>query len=97
MSRTDTIRSFWMNFEGTKYVKVNKNGNIQLFSLPYALKCEMSIDFKEILGFKITKIAFSHNEKLVIIGDEKHFAVAEIESIESFFKFNIILLINILK
>ena len=31
-------------------------------------------------------IAFSYNEKLVNVGDGKHLAVAEIESIESFFK-----------
>ena len=42
----------------------------------------MSIDFEESLGFKITKIAFSHNERLVIVGNEKHLAVAEIENIE---------------
>ena len=75
-----------MNFEETKFVTVDDKGNIQLFFLPYALKCEMSIDLKKILGFEITKIAFSHNEKLVIVGDSKHLAVAEIESIESFFK-----------
>ena len=86
MPRIDWIKSFWMNSEGTKYVTVDKNGNIKLFSLPYSLKCEMSIDFEERLGFKITLIAFSHNERLVIVGDENHLAVAEIENIESFFK-----------
>ena len=75
-----------MNFEETKFVTVDDKGNIQLFFLPYALKCEMSIDFEEMLGFKITLIAFSYNEKLVIVGDENHLAVAEIENIESFFK-----------
>ena len=40
-----------MNFEETKFVTVDDKGNIQLFFLPYALKCEMSIDFEEMLGF----------------------------------------------
>ena len=82
MPSTHSIKSFWMNSKETKFVTVDAEGNIQLFSLPYALECEMSIDFKKILGFKILMIAFSHNEKLVIIGDEKHLAVAEIENIE---------------
>ena len=43
------------------------------------------MNFDSRLGFKITKIAFSHNEKLVIIGDENTLAVAEIKSIEEFF------------
>ena len=78
MPYNDNIISFWMNAEETKCVIVDNDSNhLIMFSLPYALiECDMSIDFEEKLGFKITKIAFSHNEKLVIIGDEKHLAVA---------------------
>ena len=71
-----------MNSEETKFVTIDDKGNIQLFSIPYALECEMSINFEESLGFKITMIAFSHNEKLVIVGGGIHLAVAEIENIE---------------
>ena len=78
MPWSSDINSLWMNFEGTKYVTVDDDGNIQLFFLPYSLKCEMSIDFEKTLGFEIRMIAFSHNERLVIIGDNNHLAVAEI-------------------
>ena len=86
MPHISEIKAFWMNSQETKYVTVDKYGNIDLFSLPFVLYFEMSIKFKETLGFKIELIAFSYNEKLVIVGDKKHLAVAEIESIESFFK-----------
>ena len=76
-----------MNADETKFVTVNKDSNnLQLFSLPYVLKEEMSLNIKDRLGFKIKMIAFSHNEKLVIVGDDHNLAVAEIESIEEFFK-----------
>lgn len=77
MPSTDNIRSFWMSSDMKKLVTVditcdeseNVYSKLQLFYLPYLLKCEGSMNFKETLGFTITKIAFSHNEKLVIIGD----------------------------
>ena len=90
MPENDDIISFWMNSDETKFVTVDNDSNLQLFYLPYIFKQEMpTMNFKNRLGFKITKIAFSHNEKLVIIASENILAVAKIESIEQFFNFDI--------
>ena len=78
-----------MNAEETKLVTMEDDNELKLFYLPYFLKCEKSMNFKETFGFTITNIAFSHNEKLVIVGGSKTLAVAEIESIEEFFDLDI--------
>ena len=58
---------------------------MQLFYLPYILKCEISLNLKENLGFKVTTVAFSLNEKLVIVGDDRNLAVAAIEGMKDFY------------
>ena len=80
------MQSFWINFEETKFVILDKKGTLQLFYLPHILRFEKSLELDIImLGNRYTKIAFSYNEKLVIIGNDKRLAVAEIKSIEDFF------------
>ena len=59
-----------MNFDGKKFVTVNGDSNLQLFYLPYILKGEMSLNLKENLDFKVMVIAFSQNEKLVIVKND---------------------------
>lgn len=63
-----------MNINETKYVTVDNDYDIRLFYLPYTLKCEMSMNLN--IGFQIKHIAFSHNEKVVIIGGTGRLAVA---------------------
>ena len=82
MPYTSEIVSFWMNYNETKFVTVDRDYNLKLFYLPYFLKCEMSMNLRERLGLEISNIAFSHNEKFVIFMCYGAIGVAEIESIE---------------
>ena len=53
--------SHLINFDGTMFVKVGGDSNLQLFYLHYILKCEISLNLKDNLDFKVMMIAFSQN------------------------------------
>ena len=74
-----------MNFDEKKFITVDGDSNLQLLYLPYTLKCECLLIKKDKLDFKVMMIAFSQNEKLVIVGNDWNLAVAVIEGIKNFY------------